>query len=192
MFVWPPMPLQPLDDGNERKLAHSDRFSFPMIMAPASRSPWTMNASSGVLPARAHEPAVVGIPVVLMLSFRSTGIPSSGQIHAAFSRLVCGTRVGQGCRAHEDHRIEHRVELLDPVQIELRQLYGGQAVSVHQILQLRNRLGIHVDARHLGRGWCLLRQHRRRDGTESWEHQGDHGQQNDRTPGQAAHRRPPR
>ena len=79
MFVWPPMPLQPLDDGNERKFAHSDRLSLPMITAPASRRPSTMNASSGVLPASAHEPAVVGIPVVLMLSFRRTGMPSSGR-----------------------------------------------------------------------------------------------------------------
>ena len=31
MFVWPPIPLQPLDDGEDRKLAHSDRFALPMI-----------------------------------------------------------------------------------------------------------------------------------------------------------------
>src|SRR3954468_9004848 len=68
MFVWPPIPLHPLDDTFERKFAHSLRLAFAMTRAPAARSPCTMNASGGVLPARAQEPAVVGIPVVSMLS----------------------------------------------------------------------------------------------------------------------------
>jgi len=38
-----------------------------------------MKASGGLLPARASEPAVVGIPVVSMLSFTITGMPSSGR-----------------------------------------------------------------------------------------------------------------
>jgi hypothetical protein len=38
-----------------------------------------MNASSGVLPASAQEPAVVGMPVVLTLSLTMIGIPSSGR-----------------------------------------------------------------------------------------------------------------
>src|SRR5919206_1343734 len=79
MFVWPPMPLQPLDDGADRKFAHSDRFALPMMIAPAAFSRWMMNASGGVLPARAQEPAVVGIPVVSMLSLTMIGIPSSGR-----------------------------------------------------------------------------------------------------------------
>ncbi len=79
MFVWPPIPLQPLDDGPDRKFAHSDRFALPMMIAPAARSFWTMKASRGLLPARAHEPAVVGMPVVSMLSLTITGIPRSGR-----------------------------------------------------------------------------------------------------------------
>ena len=79
MFVWPPIPLQPLDDGADRKFAHSDRFALPMMIAPAARSRWTMKASRGVLPLSAYEPAVVGMPVVLMLSLRRTGIPRSGR-----------------------------------------------------------------------------------------------------------------
>src|SRR5204863_9304270 len=79
MFVWSPMPLRPLDDGLERKLAHSDRFALPMIKAPADLSRAAMNASLGVLPARAHDPAVVGIPVVSTLSLTMIGIPSSGR-----------------------------------------------------------------------------------------------------------------
>src|SRR6266852_6914340 len=73
------MPLQPLDDGLDRKLAHSDRLALPMMIAPAAFSFCTMNASPGVLPASAQEPAVVGIPVVSMLSLTMIGIPSSGR-----------------------------------------------------------------------------------------------------------------
>src|SRR3954452_3507916 len=79
MFVWPPMPLQPLDDGPDRKLAHSERFALPMMIAPAAFSLRAMNASPGVLPARAHEPAVVGMPAVSTLSLTMIGIPSSGR-----------------------------------------------------------------------------------------------------------------
>ena len=78
MFVWPPIPLQPLDDGPDRKFAHSDRLALPSMIAPAALSRWTMNASSGVLPSSAHEPAVVGMPVVPMLSLTMIGMPSSG------------------------------------------------------------------------------------------------------------------
>ena len=87
MFVWPPIPLQPLDEGMERKFAHSERLALPMMIAPAAFSRRTMKASAGVLPASAHEPAVVGIPVVLMLSFRRTGMPSSGRSLATLRAL---------------------------------------------------------------------------------------------------------
>src|SRR4051812_48823389 len=79
MFVWPPIPLQPLDEGPDRKLAHSDRLALPMMIAPAAFSRAAMNASWGVLPASAHEPAVVGMPVVSTLSLTMIGIPSSGR-----------------------------------------------------------------------------------------------------------------
>jgi len=79
MFVWPPMPLQPLEDGPDRKLAHSDRLALPMMLAPAAFSFCAMNASVGVLPARAQEPAVVGMPLVSMLSLTMIGIPSNGR-----------------------------------------------------------------------------------------------------------------
>src|SRR5919108_2505316 len=78
MFVWPPMPLHPLDDGADRKFAHSERFALPMMIAPAARNRSTMNASGGELPASAPDPAVVGIVSVLTLSLTITGIPSKG------------------------------------------------------------------------------------------------------------------
>src|SRR3954452_2829000 len=64
MLVWPPTALQPELDWLLRKLAHSDRFVLPMISAPALRSCVAMNASGRRLPARASDPAVVGMPVV--------------------------------------------------------------------------------------------------------------------------------
>src|SRR3954449_9476271 len=79
MFVWPPTPLQPLDDGPDRKFAHSDKFALPMMIAPAAFSRCAMNASAGVLPAGGHEPPVVGMPVVLTLSLTMIGIPSNGR-----------------------------------------------------------------------------------------------------------------
>ena len=96
MFVWPPMPLQPLDDGPERKLAHSDRLALPMMIAPAAFSRSTMNASPGVLLASAQEPAVVGMPVVLTLSLTMIGNPEQRPAVAVASRLVGRSRVLRG------------------------------------------------------------------------------------------------
>src|SRR3954451_9879039 len=79
MFVWPPIPLQPLEDGIDRKFAHSERFALAMMIAPAAFSWWTMNASAGLEPASAHEPAVVGMPLVSTLSLTITGMPRSGR-----------------------------------------------------------------------------------------------------------------
>src|SRR3954467_13990676 len=79
MLFWPPMPLQPDDDGIDRKFAHSDRLALARMIAPAALSCATTNASFGVLPARAHEPAVVAMPAVLMLSLTMIGMPRSGR-----------------------------------------------------------------------------------------------------------------
>src|SRR5205809_6322703 len=95
MFVWPPMPLQPLDEGADRKLAHSDRLALPMMIAPAAFSCFAMNASAGVLPASAQEPAVVGIPVVSTLSLTMIGIPSNGRwspLRRAWSAATASAR----------------------------------------------------------------------------------------------------
>src|SRR6476646_63333 len=46
-FVWPPRPLQPLVECVDLKFAHSLRFVFPRMTAPASRSRVTMKASFG-------------------------------------------------------------------------------------------------------------------------------------------------
>ena len=157
MFVWPPMPLQPLDDGADRKFAHSERLALPMITAPAARSCWTMNASLGLLPASAHEPAVVGIPVVLMLSLSEhRDARAAGGATPRLRALSAVTRVGQRGRADGDHRVEHRVELLDPMQVELGELERLEPVAVHQLLELRDRRGVDVDAGDDGVARCAV------------------------------------
>ena len=48
MFVWPPIPLQPLDDGIDRKFAHSRQVRLGDDRSRRRRlSRWTMNASDG-------------------------------------------------------------------------------------------------------------------------------------------------
>src|SRR5436190_476345 len=76
-FVWPPRPLHPLVECVERKFAHSLRFVFPMITAPASRSfAATLESCAAIESARASEPAVVCIrSAVSILSLIRTGIP---------------------------------------------------------------------------------------------------------------------
>ena len=83
-----------------------------MMIAPAAFRRAAMNTSSGVLPASAQEPAVVGMPVVLMLSLTMIGIPRKRTI-VAVAAPVGRSCVGEGGRADRDHRIERRVELAD-------------------------------------------------------------------------------
>src|SRR6185369_5587821 len=79
-FVCPPRPLQPLDEWFERKFAHSLKFVFPRITAPASRSRLPTKASRvGFEPMSAVEPAVVCMRSwVSMLSLINMGMPCKG------------------------------------------------------------------------------------------------------------------
>ena len=101
LWVCPPMALQPDDEYDERKLAHSLKFALPKIIAPAWRNCLTTKASLLVtLFLSANEPAVVGnVPVVSMLSFSNTAIPCKGPAHfpalnSASSCLACSIAVG--------------------------------------------------------------------------------------------------
>src|ERR1700722_14701980 len=76
--VWPPSVDQPLVERVDRKFAHSDRFALARMTAPAARSRETMNASGGLAPSSAGEPAVAGSPATWTLSLIRTGIPSRG------------------------------------------------------------------------------------------------------------------
>ena len=38
LLHWPPRPLHPLDESDDRKFAHSLRFAFPRMTAPPARS----------------------------------------------------------------------------------------------------------------------------------------------------------
>lgn len=86
LCVWLPTPLHPLVDSSPRKFAHSDRLVLPSRTAPASRSLRVIVASSGRVPSRAREPAVVGRPAMSTLSLSRTGMPSTGLRGPAASR----------------------------------------------------------------------------------------------------------
>src|SRR6266478_5809849 len=78
--VKPPRALQPLKGAFPRKFAHSDRFAFPRITAPAVRKRFTTTESEGtILPTSANDPAVVCIlSAVARLSFTRIGMPCNG------------------------------------------------------------------------------------------------------------------
>src|SRR3954452_19101122 len=78
--VWPPRPLHPLVECVDRKFAHSLRFVFPRMMAPAARSfATTVESRCGCEPSSASDPAVHDIlSAVSRLSFTRMGIPWSG------------------------------------------------------------------------------------------------------------------
>ena len=90
----PPRPDQPLVEKNERKFAHSDRLVLPRMTAPAARRfAATVESSTAGLPASAKDPAVVCIrSPVSMLSFKSTGIPSSGPMTLPCARRLSALR----------------------------------------------------------------------------------------------------
>src|SRR5665213_1210151 len=77
---WRPRALQPPDDRDDRKLAHSLRLVLPSRSMPAARRRATIGASTGAgAPASASDPAVVSMrSPVSMLSLTSTGTPCRG------------------------------------------------------------------------------------------------------------------
>src|SRR5215469_3213559 len=79
-LVRPPRPLHPLVEWLERMFAHSLRFVFPRMTAPAARSFCATNESlGGFEPTSASDPAVVIMrSAVSMLSLIRTGMPCSG------------------------------------------------------------------------------------------------------------------
>src|SRR5262249_43698698 len=80
LLHWPPRPHHPLEEKNERKLAHSLRLVLPRMSAPPARSLAAMVESrTAGWPASAKEPAVVCMrSPVSMLSLSRIGIPCSG------------------------------------------------------------------------------------------------------------------
>ena len=73
--------------------ANSLMLTLARMMAPASRSFRTRKASSGGSePASMTEPAVVGMSVVSRLSFRTTGIPCSGDRGPSAARSASRAR----------------------------------------------------------------------------------------------------
>ena len=188
MFVWPPIPLQPLDDGPDRKLAHSDRLAFPITSAPAALSCWTMNASPGVLPGErpgAGSRRHAGRADVVLDDDRDA---EQRPVVPAAARLVRCPRVGERRRADGDDGVEDRVELADPVEVELRQLDGRSAGASSSTSgapgssSRRRRCPRPLVSRRFGR------EAGRRRGAGHPEHEGQQGRQDKETPKSAAHR----
>ena len=72
--VWPPSELSAAPDAN------SDMLTLARMIAPASRSFFTTNASSGgIEPSSSTEPPVVGMSKVSKLSFSTIGMPCSAE-----------------------------------------------------------------------------------------------------------------
>src|ERR1700677_975217 len=100
LAVGPPTVHQPLLDRVERKFAHSDRFAFAKMIAPAARSREMTNASGGCTGSSAGEPAVVGAPATWTLSLTRIGMPSRGPRgrparHAASLAAACSRALGR-------------------------------------------------------------------------------------------------
>jgi hypothetical protein len=115
------------------------------------------------------------------------GIPSNGRWSPLRRALVGRSCVGEGRRADRDHRVEHRVELADAPEIEVRQLDGVHPVRVHQLLELRDRRRVDVDTGDLGVR-RIGREAGQRRGAGYPEHEGQQGRQNKGTSKSAAHR----
>jgi hypothetical protein len=81
--------------------------------------------------------------------------------------------------------MELRVQLRDPVQVELDKLDRRQAVPVHQRFELGDRGRVDVDAGDLRRG--VLPGERRRGGTEHSEQERQQGGENQGAPKQRGH-----
>ena len=76
--------------------------------------------------------------------------PEQWTLVAVPPRRVGRSCVGERRRTDGDHRVQRRVELADPPEIEVRQVDGVDPVRVHQRLELRDRRRVDVDPGDLG------------------------------------------
>ena len=140
-----------------------------------------MNASPGVLPCereRAGRRRHASRADVVLDDDRDA---EQRAVVPATARLVRCASVGEGRRADRDDRVEGRVELADPLQVELRQLHRFQPVRVHQLLELRDRRRVDVDTGDLGVR-RVGREADQRRGTGESEQERQQGRQDKGTP----------
>ena len=150
--AWRPSVDQPLTERVDRKFAHSDRLALATMTAPAARSRETMNASGGLAPSSAGEPAVAGSPATWMLSLIRTGIPSRGPRAPRPPRGVARGRLVKGIRAHRDHGAQRGVHVGDAVQAVPGERRRGETGAGHRPVQPSHRgpLDVGARARNLG------------------------------------------
>ncbi len=181
------MPLQPLDDGPDPEvrplgqvgLADDDRARGLQLRRDERVSGHALGECEGAA-CRRH---AGGVDVVL----DDDRNPEQWTAIAVASRLVGRSCVFAGRRADRDHRMELLVELVDALDVEVRQLDGAQLARVHQLLKLRNRGRVDVDTANLGRR-LTGREADQRRGAGYAEQEGQQGRQDNGTPKSAAHR----
>ena len=141
--VWPPRPLHPLVECDERKFAHSLQLVLPRMIAPAARSRCTTNASAGAgMSASASEPALVLIrSPVSMLSLMRIGTPCSGpRILPAFRSASRRVGLGDGLGVELDDRVDRRTRVIDggdTVEVLPGDCRRGEVPRRHRLLQPR-------------------------------------------------------
>ena len=157
-----------------------------MMIAPAALSFFAMKASrgpaAGECPGAGRRRHAGGVDVVL----DDDRNPEQWAVVAKASPQVGRECLQESRLADRDHRVELRVELVDAPEIEARQRDGTQPVRLHQLLELRDRRRVDVDAGDPGirRG----REAGLRRGAGHPEQEGQQADQNKGTPKSAAHR----
>ena len=186
MLVWPPIPLQPEDDGSDRKFAHSTEVG----LADDDRARGLeLGGDERVVGRAARERIRAGgrrhagrVDVVL----DDDRDPEERPVVAVASGLVSGACLRERRRADGDHRVELRVQLADAPEIEVRQLDGVHAPRVHQVLELRDRRRVDVDAGDL-RVRRVRREADRRGGAGHPEQECQQGRQDQGSSNATAH-----
>ena len=106
-------------------------------MAPALRNFCVIAASvAGVYPAKLGEPPVVGMSLVLTLSFSSTGIPCSGPTNFPVLRRCSSSAAASssalGFKKHHHIELWPRLVIgLNSLQIRLHQFWAASAPDMY-------------------------------------------------------------
>lgn len=140
------MPLQPLDDGIDRKFAHSDRFCLADDQGARSTQllddECVRRSAAGERPGPSRRRHPRRVDVVL----DDDRDAQQRAVVALPTSLVSRPRIGERRGADGDDRVQLRVQLLDPVQVELGQLDRRESVTVHERLELRDGRRVDVDS----------------------------------------------
>ena len=130
--------------------ANSDMFTLARMIAPASRSFFTTNASSGgTEPSSRIEPPVVGMSTVSKLSFRTMGMPCSGERGPLAFRSASSARAVSSAFGLS---VMHRAQVgplpivgLDAREAHLHQPFRGQRAGFERGVEIGDGRGVEID-----------------------------------------------